>query len=190
MIYARFPRAFRYFTFYGTMYQNRMLVGKTKTITFHATTSALDRLCMFLPQTGLPGPLVQSYVNPWQQIEGGALAGEAVALTMNITYNDTRLMPRTPGYDLEDFLLAKGPYAGKRVREVLDIANQVLSGAPPSQFGLPSPPAAGLAELTEILQNINSNYEFEDFLTFNDRGYLIPNVSLGTTSPPHYMVVP
>jgi hypothetical protein len=104
---------------------------------------------------------------------------------MNIAYNDKRLMPRTPGYDLECFTLAKGLLKGKKVGQVLDIANQVLSGAPPCQFGL-----SNCQELVDILAAINANYEFVDFNTFNDRGYLIPNRALGQPDPPHDPQVP
>lgn len=180
MIYTKFPKAFANFTFFGTPYTDKLLVGKTKTITFEGTTGGLNRLCIFLPQTGPCGKLDTSYLNPWAPTPAGALAGEAVALQMNIAYNDKRLMPRTPGYDLELFTIAKGLFRGKTVGEVMVIADRVLSGEPPCSFGL-----VDCAELVSILQQINANYEFVDLKTFNDRGYLVPNVPFGASGPPH-----
>ena len=185
MVYNRFWRAFADFSFFGTLFHNRLLVGKNLTITFEGTTGGLIRLCLFLPQTGPCGKLDWNYLNPWDTTPAGALAGEAVALTMNIAYNDKRLMPRTPGYDLEDFTLASGLFKGKTVGEVLVIADRVLSGETPPAFGLPDCEA-----LVEILQAINANYEFVDFDTFNDRRFLIPNRAFGPPDPPHDPSVP
>lgn len=187
MVYNKFRYAFANFTFYGTPYTNKVLIGYPnlgKTITFDGTTSALSRLCAFFPQTGPCGKLVTSYVNP-VTTTGGALAGELLALQMNIAYNDMRLMPRTPGYYLEKFTLAKGLYKGKTVREVRNIANEVLAGVPPASKGLPDCQA-----LVDILAQINGNYEFVDYNTYNDNGYLIPDVPLGTMLPPIPPVVP
>lgn len=182
MVYNKFKNAFANFIFYGTTYNNKMLVGKTKTITYDSTTASLTRLCMFLPQTGACGKLDQSYNSPWSSTSAGALAGEAIALTMNIAYNDQRLMPRTPGYDLEKFVLAKGLMKGKTVCQVLDIANKVLSGDPTCQYGIPT-----CSDLVDILHQINANYEFVDMNTFTDNGYLIPNRAFG---PPDAPVTP
>ena len=185
MVYNRFSRAFANWTFYGAQVSNRLIVGRRYTIIFEGPTSGLIRLCMFLTTDGGCGALRRNYVNPWQGTDAGALGVETVALLMNIAYNDKRLMPRMPGYDLEDFTLATSRVKGRTVGDVLDIANQVLSGIPPSAVGL-----INCAELVPILDAINSNYEFVDFDTFNDSGYLIPNRPFGVPDPPHDPVVP
>jgi len=189
MVFNKFKNAFAKFKYYdGVTYTNKMIVGDSRrgpTITYDGTTNSLTRLCLFLPQTGPCGKLDRSYSSPWAPTPAGALAGEIIALQMNIAYNDKRLMPRTPGYDLECFTIASGVFKGKKVGQVLDIANQVLSGAPPCQFGL-----SNCQELVDILAAINANYEFVDFNTFNDRGYLIPNRPLGQPDPPHDPEVP
>lgn len=190
MVYNRFRLAFANYTFFGTPFQNKVIIGQgDKTITFEGTTSGLNRLCAFLPQTGPGGKLDRSYINP-TTTPAGALAGELLALQMNIAYNDQRLMPRTSGYDLEKFRLADSVFKGKTVGQVRDIANAVLAGALPSSFGLPNPPAVGYAELVNILAKINANYEFVNFDIFNDRGFLIPNRPFGLPDPPTPVVVP
>jgi hypothetical protein len=127
-------------------------------------------------------------ISPWQLTAsdgGGCLAVETIALLMNVAYNDVRLMPRTPGYDLERFVLAKGLFKGKTVGEVFNIANSLLSGSPACSYGLPNCDA-----LVDILRQINANYEFVDYFTFNDRGYLIPNRTPGPSDPPHCPAAP
>lgn len=192
MIYNRFPVAFKEFYFYSmTKVTNQMLVGKKggNTIKFEATTSGTNSLVAFLPQTGAPGKLDRVYANPWNSTSAGALAGETVALQLNIAYNDRRLMPKTGGYDLENFTLKSSLLKGKTVGQVLDIANAVLGGELPVRYGFSS--GTGYADLTSILAAINANYEFVGFDLSTDRGYLIPNsaspvgLSLPTT-PAHY----
>ena len=187
MVYNRFPIAFASFTYFSTIYVNKMIIGQGKTITWEGTSVGLKRLCAFLPQTGACGKLDTSYVNPWTLpiMVGGALAGELAALQMNIAYNDRRIMPRTAGYDLEKFTLASGLLKGRTVREVRNIANQVLGGVPPCNFGL-----ANCQALVDILAAINANYEFVNFDTFIDRGYLIPDRPLGQPDPATPVVVP
>ncbi|MCL5103325.1 MAG: hypothetical protein M1133_04320 [Armatimonadetes bacterium] len=194
MIYNRFPQAFATFIYFGTTLKNQMVVGKsTKTITFNGTTNGLKKLVAFLPQTGPCGKLDHAYLEPITT-SAGALAGETVALLLNIAYNDRRLMPRTPGYDLEKFTIAMGLFKGKTVGQVLDIANAVLAGDPPTRWGLPKDPNdpadTGCKALVAILQAINGNYEFIDMNTFVDNGYLIPNRPFGPTGPGHTPQVP
>lgn len=179
MIYSKFPTAFKEFYFYSYVpVSNKVIVGKgSKTITFDGTTGGLQRLCLFLPQTGVSSKLDRAYVNPWDSTSAGALAGEVLALQINIAYNDHRIMPRTPGYDLEDFIVSAGLLKGKTVGQVLDIANAILGGDPPSSYGLSA--HTGYADLTSILYSINNDYEFVDWNTFTDRGYLTPNVPIG-----------
>jgi hypothetical protein len=184
LVYNKFPIVFKNFTYFGQTYKNKVIIGAGKTVTFEGTTTGLTRMCAFFPQLGPCAKLDRSYVNP-VSTAAGALAGELLALQLNIAYNDMRRMPRTLGYDLEKFILAKGLFKGKSVREVRNIANSVLGGAPPSNFGL-----TDCQTLVDILANINSNYEFVDINVFTDRGYLIPNRPFGQPDPPVPPVVP
>ena len=187
MVYNRFPIAFASFTYFSTVYVDKMIIGQGKTITWDGTTLGLKRLCVFLPQTGACGKLDTDYLNPWTLPSGvgGALAGELAALQMNIAYNDRRIMPRTAGYDLEKFTLATGIFKGKTVREVRNIANQVLGGTPPCNVGLKT-----CQDLVDILAAINANYEFVNFDTFTDRGFLIPDRVFGQPDAAAPVVVP
>jgi hypothetical protein len=198
LIYNVFPSAFATYSFFGTIYSNRVIIGAplnvitpgSHSITFTGTASGLTRLSAFLPQAGPADRLWGSFVNPsYLLTKTGAqttnvLAGEVLALTLNIAYNDMRLMPRSRGYDIELFVVNQGLFKGKTVGQVWNIANAVLSGANPGSFGLTS------AALVSILQRINANYEFIDINTFTDGGYLTPNVPLGQPGPPHSMTVP
>ncbi len=185
MIYNRFGKAFATFSYYGQLLTNKMVVGKGYTITYNSTTSSLTRLCAFLPQTGACGRLDHSYDSPSTTTSAGSLAGETIALMMNIAYNDRRLMPRTPGYDLEKFVITSGIYKGRRVGQVLNDAYVVLGGAAPCTVGL-----TNCQQLVDVIQQINANYEFIDYDTFIDRGYLIPNRTLGQPDPAITPTVP
>lgn len=199
LIYNLFPRVFATYGWFGNLYTNRVIIGAPRntiapgdhSITFTGTTAGLTALRSFLPQIGPADRLWRSFTNPSYLLsKTGAkttnvLAGEVMALTLNIAYNDMRYMPRSKGYDLELFILTQGVLRGKTVRQVWNIANAVLSGAAPSNYGL-----ANMAALVSILQSINANYEFVNINTFINRGYLMPNVPLGTPGPPHPMIVP
>ncbi|MCE5315342.1 MAG: hypothetical protein ABFD49_06560 [Armatimonadota bacterium] len=174
MLFNKFGTAFATFSYYGSLLTDTMIVGKGKTITYYNTTSSLTRLALFLPQTGTPGKLTNNYVSPWSTTSAGSLAGETIALMMNIAYNDRRLMPRTPGYDLEQFTINSGIYKGRKVGEVLNDAYLLIGGTAPCVVGL-----SDYASLVEVIQNINANYEWVDYNTYNNRGYLTPNRVLG-----------
>ena len=184
-VYPKFRTAFAGFVYYGSPAPNQLIVGYRNTIRYTGSTASLTRLCLFLPQTGPCGSLRHSYDSPWSTTEAGILAGESIALMMNIAYNDMRLMPRSPGYDLESFTVNQGLLRGRTVRQVLDIANRIMGGMPPCAYGIPN-----CAVLVQILQSINGNYEWVDFNTYIDRGYLTPNRPLGPPNPPHPPVVP
>ena len=199
LIFNVFPSAFAKYSFFGTLYFGQAIIGAppnviapgSHSITFTATTAGLKALTNFLPQTGPADRLWRAYVNPSYLLSRtgaqttNVLAGEVLALTLNIAYNDMRLMPRSRGYDLEKFIVTQGLFRGKTVGQVWNIANAVLAGAPPRTYGL-----LNMNALVSILQSINANYEFANINTFIDRGYLKPNVPLGQPGPPHMMIVP
>lgn len=198
--YNKFALAFKQFSFYGTIYSNRIIVGNpaTHTLTFTGTTFGLTHLRNFLPQANPLEffPLLANNANPTGLLDSrgmpttNALAGEALALTLNIGFNDMRLMPRTPGYDLEKFTLTSGIFKGKTVGYVLDIANKVLGGAQPTAFGLPGNYIQGVVILGGIIDKINANYEFVGYKIFIDRGFLKPNRPFGQPGPAHMPTVP
>ncbi len=195
MVFNRFRLAFANLYYYGDVYSNKLAVGKKYRIIFDGTTQGLKRLQLFLPQYTPCGKINYNYYNPWDTTDGGILAGETITLLMNIAFNNARLMPRNTGYNLGNFIFAglkedpyKGFYRVKTVMQILDIANRVLSGDPPCMFGLPLNNGCGV--LVNILQAINSNYEFKSINEFIDKGYLIPDQVFGPPKPPIDTVVP
>lgn len=187
LIYYSWRYAFKNFSFYGFARRNWLYAGYRKTMSIEGSASTLAKLVNWFPQTGPPCSLstTQDYVIPIPLPNAGSLAGEVVALTMNVAYNDVRLMPRHPGYDLELFRVSRGSMRGKTVGQILDIGNRVLGGDPPARYGFPT-----LQALVDVLRAINANYEFINYSTMIDRGYLLPNRPLGRPYPPHDPHVP
>lgn len=199
VMYGRFYQAFATHVAYGRRMPNCMMLGDPtvrggQVITFDGSALGIARLCEFLPQTGPACKLSLSYHNPvcLDTVPGvgvtNSLAGEIAALTLNIAFNDARCMPRHLGYDLEKFTLASGRFRGKKVGEVLNIANCVLSGVHPVFFGLPT--EGGCECLAGILRTINSNYAFLGFDDYVDRGWLRPNRPFGSPDRAHCLTLP
>lgn len=186
-VYSRWQYAFRNFNFYGVTRRNWLYVGHKRTMSVEGSAAGLTSLMQFLPQTSEPRPLTvnQDYVIPIALLDAGVLAGEVVALTMNVAFNDTRMMPRYAGCDLELFKLRASPMKGKTVGQVLDVANRILGGEHPIRHGI-----ASYREIAAIVRAVNCNYEFINYDTFIDRGFLIPNETLGPPKPPHDPHVP
>ena len=185
LLYNGWRYAFSNFQFYGKTRRNYMFVGGRHTIGIDGSTASITRLINSIPQTGQSGKLMRDYACLAGTTEAGALAGEVIALTLNIAFNDMRLMPRHPGYDLEKFTISRGYLRGYTVGRVLDIANRILGGDSPLQYGFTNYQA-----LTDLLKEINSDYEFIDYNTFIERGFLIMNRPYGQPDPPHNPHVP
>ncbi|MCE5200506.1 MAG: hypothetical protein ABFD54_14075 [Armatimonadota bacterium] len=208
VLYNRFPIVFRDFYFFGKLYHNQILVGAPlnvynrgyHSIQFDGVAFGLSQLVNILAGSGPCDRLFLAYKNPsyllnkYGQKTYNDLASETLALTLNIAYNDMRQMPRTPGYDLECFVVKYGILRGRTVGDVLKIANKVLAGVAPCTLGLnppddPSNMEQGCENLEEILEAINANYEFINYGLTVDRGYLKPNVAFGLPGTPHPAVV-
>jgi hypothetical protein len=187
LIYNSWRYAFANFSFYGFTRRNWLYAGCSRTMSVEGSRSALSTLINWLPQNGpaLSLSSTQDYQMPVPIPNAGSLAGEVVALTMNVAYNDVRLMPRSPGYDLEQFIVLRGLMKGRTVGQVLDIADRVLGGEPPSRYGV-----SNMQALVDVLRAINGNYEFISYSIATDRGYLQPNRPLGRPDPPHDPHVP
>lgn len=187
IVFSRWQYAFRNFNFYGTTRRNWLYAGHRRTMSVEGSRAGLTSLMRFFPQMGEPRALTvnQDYIIPIALPDAGLLAGEVVALTMNVAFNDTRMMPRHPGYDIELFKLRASPFRGKTVGEVLDIANRILGGDHPMRYGLPDHRTTAA-----IVRAINCNYEFINYDTYIDRGFLIPNRPFGPATRPHDPHVP
>lgn len=187
LIYSSWRYAFSHFSFYGFVRQNWLYAGGRLTMSVEGSRSALSNLIRWLPQTGTPRALTttQDFVTPAPLPQGNTLATAVVALTMNVAFNDMRLMPRSPGYDLEKFTIRVGAMRGRTVGQVLDIANRILGGDAPARYGF-----ANYQGIADVVRGINSNYEFISYTSVVDRGYLVPNRPFGRPDPPHDPHVP
>lgn len=170
LLRGSFKRAFGEWYFYSKLCRDVLIAGKKNTITFEGDRSGLNALAAFLPQTGPACSLTMSYTNPYPSTPAGELAGETIALMLNIAYNDRQLMPRTKGYHLEKFKITRGYFRGWAVGQVLNVANAVLGGDKPQSHLIPD-----YATLVDALKAINSNYEFLGLDKFVNRGYLEAN---------------
>ncbi|MBN1897317.1 MAG: hypothetical protein JW827_00950 [Spirochaetes bacterium] len=116
----------------------------------------------FLPQTGTPRALRQSYIDPVQADELGSLAGQLAAVTLNVYFDLCDQNFGKSEYHLIDQLVADpaSPFYGWAMGEVLWQANRVLGGERTSYTP---------AQMSECLTRINENYR--DGTT--DNGFLI-----------------
>jgi hypothetical protein len=116
---------------------NAVVVGGAKTVTMTGSAPVMN----FLPQGGLPLPLDKSYTDPvmkagqWKpHMRLGSLAGETLALQLNVDFSNAGLT--RPGLGL--LHLASGAFAGQTVNQVLAVANCVLGGGTLAACGVPS----------------------------------------------------
>jgi hypothetical protein len=108
----------------------------------------------FLPSGATPTAINNSYLDPTKNTYQNALAGEAVALTLNIRFDltDPNFAPGASGA-LKDLIISSGTFMGYTVEQVLTEANKVLGGQ--SSSVTPS-------QLFNELKSINQNYNNTD----------------------------
>ncbi len=97
--------------------------GNSATFTTPAAVEA------FLPAIGAPAALATDYTDP-VTTEAGALAGQVLALTLNVGFDNFDENFSDSSSHLKDLIVkAPGnPCDGKTVQEVLDLANTILGG--------------------------------------------------------------
>jgi hypothetical protein len=142
------------------VYPGGVTIGATNP-GFTARFTTAQAVMNFLPQNGPAIPLTGNRTNPTNLSNG--LAGETLALTLNVDFDDHDAA-FSAGVDLlGDLVVADAASAcfGRPVREVLSMANQMLAG-----FG----DTLGISPdvLLDCVRSINRN--FEDGVV--DRGYL------------------
>jgi choice-of-anchor A domain-containing protein/uncharacterized repeat protein (TIGR01451 family) len=111
-------------TYFNTVFPTGATIGKnTKKATFTTTTAIRN----FLQNVGgTHGTLTGVTVNPTTST-GGTLATQTPALTLNVYYDSARVTGTNP-QKLGKLIFVSGPFAGKSVYELLDIANSALGG--------------------------------------------------------------
>ena len=81
----------------------------------------------FLPSGSTPSALTQSYTNPGTTYNN-VLAGQVVALSLNIGFDDYDANFGASSTLLKDLTVVSGTFAGQTVQNVLDEANSFLGG--------------------------------------------------------------
>jgi hypothetical protein len=81
----------------------------------------------FLPQGGTEGVLDSSYVDP-TVTSAGVFAGQVVALTLSVGFDQYDPDFSTANMLLYDLMLTEGDCSGMTVGQLLEYANQVLGG--------------------------------------------------------------
>jgi hypothetical protein len=125
-------------------FPNDLVVGCTYTLTF---TSA-QAITNFLPQGGQAAALTTSYVNP-PNIKN-VLAGQVVALKLNVTFDAFDESFSESEADLGDAVVQSGTFEGWTVYEVLAEAERALGGCG-SQYTF--------SQLNEALTAINESWD-------------------------------
>jgi HYR domain len=121
------------------------------------TPAGRAALKSFLAGAGGPsGPLTGDALDPLTTLGGGSLALQAAALTLNVGFNNANLLGSgLPGFANQVYFNYPGVpdvLNGFSVSQILNVANQVLSG-------LATPPVGyDYNSLAQLVQNINEAY--------------------------------
>lgn len=103
----------------------------------------------FLPQSGVPYALDQSYINP-VGTPAGEFAGHILALALNIAYNDAGLLGHSSTTKLGNLVVGSGPLKDFKVYEIFNIVNKALGGTV-SPFDM--------GTLNNVVKKINENFD-------------------------------
>ncbi len=146
---------------FANLYPNGVYVGGNYKLTF---TSA-QAITNFLPQGGKPNVLTANATNPLTSA-AQVFAGQVLALQLNVDFSQAGITPtglgdRTITTSVIYGLPNPGPLAGKKVSEVLALANQVLGG---NTGALPA--GYNVSWLNSIVDTINNNYDNGNNLGF------------------------
>ena len=111
-------------TSFSSLYGSSFTVGGARTITF---TSA-GAVVAYLPDTGPPGSLTSSLVDPTSS-SGGELAGEVTALQINVDFSSADLLSSvSPLGELSFCNTGLASLDGQTVNQFLTDANTLLGG--------------------------------------------------------------
>lgn len=132
---------------FAVFFPNGLTVGAGSRFLRLTSASAVQA---FLPSGTTPRALNSgTLVNPTTRTYSNVLAGQTVALTLNIAFDfNANFSPSSQ--NLGDLVLTSGPLVGLNVYSVLDLANQVLGG-------ISTPFTA--AQVNDALDRINRNYD-------------------------------
>src|SRR5262249_30679136 len=108
----------------------------------------------FLPQGGPPNKLTKKYTltgasNDAANTEAGVLAGQVLALQLNVDFSAKGFLPTGLGVYVP---FTSGPFTGKTVSQILVLANSYLGGT-----GLP--PGVSYSTISDALDTINNLFD-------------------------------
>ena len=138
---ANFPAATGYLTIGWTG-----TGGKTLTLT--SATAVRN----FLPSGTTPFVLTTSLTNPTRTSYPNVLAGQLVALALNLRFDNNISSYGSSSTNLRNLVIASGPFMGKTVQFLFDNANLKIGGSA-AAFN------KTLSEYTTALDNVNKNYD-------------------------------
>jgi hypothetical protein len=118
-----------------------------------------NELDKFLPSSGPSSPLPSGTLTDPGYNYGNTLAGEVMALTLNVFYDSANASFSAATTYLKDQVVVSGTFANMSVRQVLNEANRYLGGCGSSYTS---------SQLLNATSSINSNYERGT----KDEGYL------------------
>ena len=131
--------------YFATLYPAGLEIGCTNKLKL---TSA-SALTAFLPSGGTPNSLPSgTLTNPTSY--GNTFAGQLVAATLNVKYDDAIPSFSSSNLKLKDLVIASGTFAGWTVQNLLLEANKRIGGCT-SSFTF--------SQFTTALANINQNYD-------------------------------
>ena len=107
----------------------------------------------FLPQGTTPGVLTKSLINPTSS-PAGVLAGQVNALQITVDLDDADYLARIAPLPIGDLLVASGPFANLRVRDLLLLGNQVMGG---NKSLLPA--GRTVSDLNAAIDAVNRNFD-------------------------------
>jgi len=147
-----------------------LTIGCTNKLQF--TSAAAVRA--FLPNGTTPAVLpAGTSVNKTRTNYSNVLAGQLVALTLNLRFDNNIASFGSSTTNLKDLVIASGPFIGKTVQFLADNANMII-GSCPGFF------PKTLSEYTTAIDNVNKNYDNGT----NTRSFLAcPLVLSCSTSP-------
>ncbi len=141
---------------FSTVFPSGLVVGSNTG--YKLTLNSKTAIKNFLPQEGTPHALNSTSTNPTSTY-GGRLAGEIVALTLNVAMDDAVASFSAPANHIGDMtiILTASPFNGLTVRQFLAAANTVLGGG-----ASPYTPAQVSVMAKKINENFRKDNESEE----------------------------
>ncbi len=132
---------------FANAFPNGVTVGCATNNTLTLTSAAAVRA--FLPSGTMPRALEQDLTDPTRDTYRNVFAGQVVALSLSIGFDNYDPNFAPSDVNLEDLIVTEGPFAGWTVGEVLAEANKKLGGCGSSY---------SFSQLSDALANINQCY--------------------------------